>query len=360
MAYNIFPKTEQELYDKISDYPSDIRSELISLYSYLKNKFPELEVPINLDSSKKNLANVSRSIQEDIKIGTISKEAKLFKVKIKFGNGSSGNRGIANRGNLFESQFANSLIAWWEGDKVSDLKILESIIDLDKIYKLKECKNIKVESVGGRNVPRPLQYSTNEIVLKNTKGFGFDVGPSITDITIIKEDFQNKKEEIYLSLKSGSTVTFFNVGVRTVLTPQEIKKNKITIKEGLMILDLFGIDPILFCMVFNGKLKKGIIQKNTVDKNKLRKLLKSGIGYGYHVIHKMTGKIISKQMNEDSLNRASMIGNSTVYYGGKTGTGKRIDIEVESSDYKFKLNIRDTQGGDGYPTRLMCDFTYKH
>ena len=25
----------------------------------------------------------------------------------------------------------------------------------------------------------------------------------------------------------------------------------------------------------------------------------------------------------------------------------------------FKLNLRDTQGGDGYPTRLMCDFKYK-
>ena len=38
---------------------------------------------------------------------------------------------------------------------------------------------------------------------------------------------------------------------------------------------------------------------------------------------------------------------------------KFIDIKMESSHYKFKLNIRDTQGRDGYPTRLMCDFTKK-
>ena len=34
-------------------------------------------------------------------------------------------------------------------------------------------------------------------------------------------------------------------------------------------------------------------------------------------------------------------------------------MEVESSVYKFKLNIRDTQGNDGYPTRMMCDFASK-
>jgi hypothetical protein len=32
---------------------------------------------------------------------------------------------------------------------------------------------------------------------------------------------------------------------------------------------------------------------------------------------------------------------------------------MSSSIYKFSLNIRDTQGKDGYPTRLMCDFKYK-
>ena len=43
---------------------------------------------------------------------------------------------------------------------------------------------------------------------------------------------------------------------------------------------------------------------------------------------------------------------------GKTGSGKRINMEMKSSVYKFSLNIRDTQGKDGYPTRLMCDFSY--
>ena len=59
------------------------------------------------------------------------------------------------------------------------------------------------------------------------------------------------------------------------------------------------------------------------------------------------------------MKKAAITGNMTIFYGGKTGKGKRIDIEMESPLYKFKLNIRDTQGNDGYPTRLMCDFKDK-
>jgi hypothetical protein len=89
----------------------------------------------------------------------------------------------------------------------------------------------------------------------------------------------------------------------------------------------------------------------------MKELLESGIGYGYHVIHKMRGQVISKKMDETAMRAAAKVGTCIVHYGGKTGKGKRIDMEMSSPYYKFKLNIRDTQGKDGYPTRMMCDFT---
>ena len=61
-------------------------------------------------------------------------------------------------------------------------------------------------------------------------------------------------------------------------------------------------------------------------------------------------------MDSKAMKAAAKVGACTVYYGGKTGKGKRIDMEFKSSYYTFKLNIRDTQGKDGYPTRMMCDF----
>ena len=54
----------------------------------------------------------------------------LKTIRIKFGNGSSGNRGANNRGNAFETQFANAIEKWYaEGDAklVDDEKILTAI-----------------------------------------------------------------------------------------------------------------------------------------------------------------------------------------------------------------------------------------
>ena len=89
----------------------------------------------------------------------------------------------------------------------------------------------------------------------------------------------------------------------------------------------------------------------------MKELLESGIGYGYHVIHKMRGQVLSKKMDAAAMRAAAKVGTCIVHYGGKSGKGKRIDMEMSSPYYKFKLNIRDTQGKDGYPTRMMCDFT---
>jgi len=96
-----------------------------------------------------------------------------------------------------------------------------------------------------------------------------------------------------------------------------------------------------------------------VNRRSITTLLQSGIGFGYHVIHKLRGRILSKKMDEDAMKKAARLSDITVYYGGMTGTGRRVDVVFESPSYQFKINIRDTQGGDGYPTRMMCDFKNK-
>ena len=57
--------------------------------------------------------------------------------------------------------------------------------------------------------------------------------------------------------------------------------------------------------------------------------------------------------------RATKTLSCQVFYGGLGGQGKRIDMVIKTcSKYKMKVNIRDTQGGDGYTTRIMGDFNY--
>ena len=48
-----------------------------------------------------------------------------------------------------------------------------------------------------------------------------------------------------------------------------------------------------------------------------------------------------------------------VLYGGKTGTGKRVDVEFETSAFEFTLNIRSKAGGTTYPTNVMLDYKTK-
>jgi hypothetical protein len=352
-AYSFFPKNENDI-DSLP-FPENNIEEIKNLFNYLNNKFTSVITPINIDLKRPNHINVTRQIQTDINISDIRNDVDMTKIKIKFGNGSSGNRGANNRGNAFENQFSNALIKWWAGEEVDDSGIRGVIEDLDTTYGLKESSSLSVEAVGGLNTKRPLEFGSN-IVVSNIKGTGLDVGSSVTDVTLTTDS-----QVIFLSLKYGTTTTFFNVGVRTILTPAEIQNEEINNINGKQLLDIFGIDPVRFCKIFNKDKSAAMIDKRSkYNKSKINKLIESGIGYNYHIVHKLRSNIISKKMDRAALRKsAKLVSPVVVYYGGKKGRGRRIDIEFESTDYIFKINIRDTQGNDGYPTRMMCDFKPK-
>ena len=266
MAYTFFPKQQSEIKKELSDFPEDNLKEIEPLFAILRNKS---KTPINIDPAKKSNVNISRELSDEISLADIKKKANLNKIKIKYGNGSSGNRGANNRGNLFEPQFADALLKWWAGEDVGNDAIMSSIKYLDKVYDISNSKKFKVNVVGGENTRRPLKFGS-KIELTNPKGAGFDVGESVTDITL-----ELDKKDIYLSLKLGGTTTFFNVGIKTILTTAEIKKGNITNSNGLKLLGLFGINPAQFCNIFN-KPGKGFIDKNPkFNKIALQNLLQS-------------------------------------------------------------------------------------
>lgn len=366
MAYDFFPKSKKEIKDTLKSKSQKYVENCSRVFEYLKNKYPSIETPINIDTKlgENSPINVVRAIKGSLTESQILMFSKVQQpFKIKFGDGSSGNRGAQNRGNAFEYEFVNALIKWREGNITGlDQTILTTIEDLDKLYGIGEGnpKFFKVDAEGAANNRRPLTFS-NGIKVSNPKGTGTDVGQLVTDVTVRWKNTLGIDKTLYLSLKFESTVTFFNVGIKTILTKSEIQSGNITNKDGLALLELFKIDPEKFCQIFNGELKERIQpQTVTPDRLGLKTLLETGIGHNYHVIHKMPGKIKSYKVDENYMRNAATPISQTIYYGGKTGTGKRIDIVVKSSTYEFKLNIRDTQGTDGYPTRMMCDFKYLH
>ena len=148
MAYTFFPKSLDELDKelKANNFPAENIREIIALFSIVKT--PQIETPINIDLAKKTNVNVSRMLDGDHTINDLKTKAKLSKVKIKFGNGSSGNRGANNRGNLFEPQFDAALQDWWAGKEVADKKMLAAIEDLDKTYNISDAKEFKTDILG--------------------------------------------------------------------------------------------------------------------------------------------------------------------------------------------------------------------
>jgi len=358
MAYTFFPKTATEIKQTLKTADQKKVDEIVDVFLFLSNKFKKVETPINIDPKSISKINVTRELQGSIDLPTIKRSTKFTKISIKFGSGSAGGRGVQNKGNAYEGQLAQAIEKWWNGETLTDSGLSKTVEDISKLHNLKKSKTLQVKMVGELNNKRPFVYSPSVLISSKIPVTNNNLGPVVTDITLI-----SGKKEIYLSLKTGGTVTFFNSGIRTVLSPEEIKSGKIKNTDGLKILHMFNIDNALFCDIFNGKLKKGYkedIWKTMSAKQKkdLKEFLKSGIGHGYTIVHKLTGKTKVYTVDEKYMDSAATPKSCIVYYGGKTGTGKRIDMEIETGHYILKLNIRDTQGGDGYPTRMMCDYSY--
>ena len=218
----------------------------------------------------------------------------------------------------------------------------------------------KVEAVGGKNKPRPLTYSGGLYVTaggKKTK----EIGSTVTDITTV---FGGKKE-VYLSLKFGDTLTFINAGVGKVFLQKDYEKsfegydNNI----GNAIFDMFAIDKIEYANVFN-KYGKGYTGKKVdvtskANKKAIEDLLEYAIGYGYYMVHAKGSTVDCYEMSKAYMQKAAKInGKIMLHYGGATGKGKRLDMHLESSVYKFMFNLRNKQGGK-YPSHIMCDYKKK-
>jgi hypothetical protein len=350
MAYNFIPKTPGDVIKNISD--ANIAAEICVALNYLLMKFPTIEEPITIDPKSPKKFNVTRKL--DGYLNVVEFKKMLNKTTFKFGEGSRGGRGIANKGNLFEQELAKDLLSWRDGETVSTTANMKLIDSLIKEYDIDQWGRFEIDPEGALNKPRPLVISGNSILV--SPGL-VDIGSTVTDITITSED---KSKKIYLSLKYSGTVTFFNAGTKKYLTDTDLTNGLIKNKDGITLLEAFGINNEMFCSVFNGKGKnfKSFDTTSQVNKQILENLIKSGIGYGFHMVHKLGNEIVSKKVDRQYRDAAAKVQTVKVFYGGKTGTGKRVDIEVLTPKYILKFNFRNKQGGN-FISHLMCDYSYR-
>ena len=331
--------------DEIAAFETDQVSDFKEIMSRLRENI-EL-------SGVKNQVLFTGKFKNDNSIDTV-KLTELDKTE-EFGGGKA----KVNLGIQFEKDFYKSLNCevqcLCEHTKYEDAA-------KDLVNKINDEYNIKgglsrVEAVGGKNQPRPLKAGNGGIVV----GTGSkDIGSTITDITTVF----GGKQDIYLSLKFGDTLTFINSGVGKIFKEIDYKNHFDGYNNsiGNAIFKMFDIDKIEYANVFNkyGKGYKGkkVTAKNP-DKNAIEDLLEYAIGYGYWMVHGKGNKVSCYEMNEAYMKKSAKItGNIELHYGGSRGSGKRLDIHCESSEYKFMFNLRNKQGGK-YPSHIMCDYKKK-
>ena len=358
-AYTEFPKEEGEI--------SNLK--VRELFKIVKS-FPGLQTedPLALDPTKKNSPKIIRSLKnnaafiEHLEKGLnieIEDTNEIFKwegLSISFGDGSRGGRGVKSKGLSFEAEIAADLNKFKAGDsEYTHESLTKEIIEEFQLTP----DNFSVKEDGGANKPRPLVFTDNGPIV----GFsGENIADTLTDLTIEKGS-----EKIYLSLKFGGTLTFFNAGVaRDVFPKDDFSDGKISSPKGVALLETLGVDNEIFCRVFNEYKEDGSGTNftefheniNDYDKDKLFNLVESGIGTGYYMLK--GGKSTEFFFVGDDYNQAASqpISGINIQYGGASGLGKRIDILFESEKYRFKINIRNKQG-KLYPSHIMCDYKAK-
>lgn len=283
-------------------------------------------------------------------------------VKTEEFGGQTGGKKI-NLGIKFENDFYESLRCELacECKPTSYKKEAKKLIEL--IGKDEKAGYSDVEAVGGKNQPRPLNGGSGGLYVTAGGSKTKDIGSTVTDITTY---WGPGKDPVYLSLKYGSTLTWINCGVGRIFTPDDYKNyfRGYSNPIGKQIFRIFGIDPITYAKTFNEyphKEKMPTVDvTSTCDKGAIQDLLQYAIGYGYWMVHGGgTGGIKIYEIDQAYMRKASsIIGSVKLMYGGSQGKGKRLDIHLESSVYKFMFNLRNKQAGL-YPSHLMCDYKKK-
>ena len=289
-----------------------------------------------------------------------------------FGGQSSGGPKV-NLGNQYETDLNESFAKFADhGGKYPDhvTEILKKICAANPGTCIK-----KVKHAGTANTRRPMKYASGAFYISAEGKKELKLGKTLTDITVtIGQPNKKQNKDIYLSVKFGSTLSFFNIGVRgggnkslSIFPVNDLKAGKIP-DMGQKYLEMFNIDQGKFLDVFSKYDKdskaptvKDYKESYTITgqaKNNLEAFCASGVGYDYWMVHYDGTKLHCYEVDEAYMKRASTLDGDTINidYGGSTGSGKRVNINFSTKEYDFSFNIRSKSGSEIYPTHSNGDY----
>ena len=363
MAYKLIPSTFSEAGSSVKHMDTATAAEGLRLWNYLVSTYG-MENPLAFDPTNKKQVKIARALQTEFTKAEIKKKLKISALKVDFGDGSRGNRGSGNQGNLFEQQLEAGLNDWIETSELTNNKYRDFIYGLVKHYHLEDCIAVRVIGEGGENKKRPMQLVNGHWKIGTASlSTGYEIGSTITDLTLETKCKGKPLHKYYLSLKTSGTTNLSNLGLKTNVFPvDEVKAGKITTANGIALMKTFGLDEETFCATFNefqsgNKTYKVLDNSPNYNKPLLQELIKGSLGYGYHYVHLNKGKIKHMEITERFLNQAANVTNVRVSYGGETGGAKRVNIHMTTPLLDMTFNIRNTsdRGTTADPDRVYPD-----
>ena len=110
MAYDFIPQTVNDI-KKAGVFGAEYES----VYTYLSEKYNRKDpIALSKKPNEKRQIKVSRGFQSVTTIKDIQKAVKTDLVKLSFGEGSRGGRGVQNKGGQFEVDLTDDLETWWK------------------------------------------------------------------------------------------------------------------------------------------------------------------------------------------------------------------------------------------------------
>ncbi len=363
MAYNLIPSTFSDAGSSVKHMDNAAAAEGLRLWNYLVNTYG-MNNPLAFDPTNKKQVKIARALQTEFTKAEIRKKLKISALKVDFGDGSRGNRGSGNQGNLFEQQLEAGINDWIETSELANNKYRDFIYGLVKHYHLEDCIAVRVIAEGGENKKRPMQLVNGHWKIGTASlSTGYEIGSTITDLTLESKCKGKPLHKYYLSLKTSGTTTLSNLGLKTSVFPvDQVKEGKITTTDGIALMKTFGLDEANFCATFNqyqagNKNFKVVDASPNYNKPLLQELIKGSLGYGYHYVHLNKGKIKHMEITERFLNQAANVTNVRISYGGETGGAKRVNIHMTTPLLDMTFNIRNTsdRGTTSDPDRVYPD-----
>ena len=98
-------------------------------------------------------------------------------------------------------------------------------------------------------------------------------------------------------------------------------------------------------------------RNETPDKEKLNRLMETGIGSGYYMVKGSDKGTFDFFLIDDAYLKKAAEPTSGVFvqYGGTGGVAKRVNVKFTTGKYKITINIRNKQGGIA-PSHIMADY----